>query len=295
MPRKMDLSINFRKISKSILVFILAIFFASQSASADKKIIENGIVSTNLCIDALLIALIGTKNVIAVSSVAGDPRYSLISNEVKTLKKVKFNAEAIYALNPSLVLASNFSSAKTRQALRRLGVDVRMVNYAQSIKDVENNLSYLGELLGASTKAEEIIKAIQIMKHRSENKVKLEALQYSANKYVNGQYSLISDILRRSGFSRPSQMSDNPQAGFLSSEFIVKAQPQLLLLDKNELSSKNGKNSRYNNALYELNDQTSIIHVDQKQWSCGSPSAVKLIAQLGKKHSEILSKKNAGK
>ena len=37
----MDLLINFRKISKSVLVFILAIFFASQSASADKKIIDN--------------------------------------------------------------------------------------------------------------------------------------------------------------------------------------------------------------------------------------------------------------
>ena len=90
-------------------------------------------------------------------------------------------------------------------------------------------------------------------------------------------------------------MSENPQAGFLSSEFIIKARPQLLLLDKNEISSKNGKNSRYNNAIYKLSDQTSIIHVDQKQWSCGSPSAVNLIAQLGKKHSEILRKKNAGK
>ena len=295
MPGKMDLSINFRKISKSVLVFILVIFFASQSASADKKIIDNGIVSTNLCIDALLIALIGTKDVIAVSSVAGDSRYSLIADEVKSLKKVKFNAEAIYALNPSLVLASNFSSPKTRLALSKLGVDVKMVNYAQSIKDVENNLNYLGELLGASTKAAEIIKTIQVTKHRSENKVTLEALQYSANKYVSGQHSLITDILRRSGFSRPSQMSKNPQAGFLSSEFIIKAQPQLLLLDKNEISSKNGKNSRYNNAIYELSDQTSIIHVDQKQWSCGSPSAVNLIAQLVKKHSEILRKKNAGK
>ena len=91
-------------------------------------------------------------------------------------------------------------------------------------------------------------------------------------------------------------MSENPQSGFLPSEFIIKAQPQLLLLDKNEISSKNGKkNSRYNNAIYKLSDQTSIIHVDQKQWSCGSPSAVNLIAQLGKKHSEILRKKNAGK
>ena len=291
----MDLSINFRKSSKSVLVFILAIFFANQSASADKKIIDNGIVSTNLCIDSLLIALIGSKGVIAVSSVAGDPRYSLIAEEVKTLKKVKFNAEAIYALNPSLVLVSNFSSPKTRLALTKLDVEVKMVNYALSIKDVENNLLYLGELLGASNKAAEIIKTIQATKQKSKNLATLEALQYSANRYVNGEHSLISDILRRSGFIRPSQMSENPQAGFLSSEFIIKAQPQLLLLDKNEISSKNGKNSRYNNAIYKLSDQTSIIHIDQKRWSCGSPSAVNLIVQLGKKHSEILRKENAEK
>jgi iron complex transport system substrate-binding protein len=291
----MDLSINCRKSSKAVLVFILAIFFANQSLNAKEKMIDKRIVSTNLCVDALLIALIGTKDVVAVSSVAGDPRYSLIADEVKSLQKVNFNAEAIYALKPSLVLASNFSSAKTRLALTKLGLEVKLVNYAHSIRDVENNLNYLGELLGASTKAAELIKTIQATKHRLENKVTLEALQYSANKYVNGQHSLISDILRRSGFSRPSQMSENPRAGFLSSEFIIKAEPQLLLLDKNEISSKNGKNSRYNNAIYKLSDQTSIIHVDQKQWSCGSPSVVNLIDQLGKKHSKILREKNVGK
>ncbi len=291
----MKLSINFRKGSRKVLVFILAIFVASQSASAKEKKFGNGIVSTNLCIDALLIALIGTKNVLAVSSVAGDPRYSLIAGEVKSLKKVNFNAESIYALNPSLVLASNFSSPKTRLALTKLNVEVKMVNYAQSIKDVENNLRYLGEVLGASAKAAEIIKKIQATKRKYKNTLTLEALQYSANRYVNGQHSLISDILRRSGFIRPSQMSENPQAGFLSSEFIIKAEPQLLLLDKNEISSKNGKNTRYNNALYKLSDQTSIIHIDQKQWTCGSPSVVNLITQLSKKHSEILREENAYK
>ena len=90
-------------------------------------------------------------------------------------------------------------------------------------------------------------------------------------------------------------MSENPQAGFLPSEFIIKAEPKLLLLDKNEISSKNGKNTRYNNALYKLSDQTSIIRVDQKHWSCGSPSVVNLITHLGKKHSEILREKNADK
>ena len=291
----MNVLINYKKSFRAFLVVTITIFFVNQSPNAEEKMIDNRIVSTNLCIDALLIALIGTKDVMAVSSVAGDPRYSLIAGEVKSLKKVNFNAEAIYDLNPSLVLASNFSSPKTRLALTKLDVDVRLVNYAQSIKDVETNLRYLGELLGASAKAAEIIKTIQATKQGSENKPMLEALQYSANKYVNGQHSLISDILRRSGFRRPSRMNENPQAGFLSSEFIIKSQPQLLLLDKNKIRSKYEKNSRYNNAIYKLSNKSSIIHVDQKQWSCGTPSIVNLITNLGKKHSEILRDRNAGK
>ena len=67
-------------------------------------------------------ALVGTKNLVAVSALADDDRYSHISEEVKDLKKVTFNAEVIYALNPSLVLASNFSSAKTKFALKRIPI-----------------------------------------------------------------------------------------------------------------------------------------------------------------------------
>ena len=83
----MDLSINSRKSSKTVLVSILAIFFANQSPSAEEKMIDNRIVSTNLCIDGLLIALIGTKDVVAVSSVAGDPRYSLSPMKLRPYKK----------------------------------------------------------------------------------------------------------------------------------------------------------------------------------------------------------------
>ena len=92
---------------------------------------QERVVTTNICIDSLVVALIGTENLVAVSTLADDERYSHISDEVKDLQKVTFNAEMIYALGPSLVLASNFSSAKTKSALKKLGVNVRLINFAR--------------------------------------------------------------------------------------------------------------------------------------------------------------------
>ena len=293
----MNLFIKYQKNLKIFLIFFLAIFFISHfaKASVKEKIIDSRIVSTNLCIDSLLIALIGTQGIVAVSSIAGDQRYSLITNEVRNLKKVNFNAESIYALRPTLVLASNFSSAKTHLALTKLGIEIKLVKYAKSVKDVEDNLIYIGELLGVPKKATEIIASIRATEQKPVSSAKLDALQYSPNRYVNGRHSLISDIFRRSGFNRPSLLTLTPQGAFLSSELIIKSEPSLLLLDKNKTDPESKKNSHYHNAVYKLANQTAVIHVAQKQWSCGSPAIVDLINQLGKKYAQILRSKNAKK
>ena len=130
-----------------ILFFICLISFPLVVSASDKNGNQPArVITTNICIDSLVVALIGTKNLIAVSALADDTRYSHISHQVSDLHKVTFNAEAIYALRPSLVLASNFSSAKTKFALEKLGVEVRLIDFARSINDIEKNIQILGRL-----------------------------------------------------------------------------------------------------------------------------------------------------
>ncbi|MDC6458610.1 hypothetical protein OAW66_05810 [Alphaproteobacteria bacterium] len=47
---------------------------------------QSRVITTNICIDSLVVALIGTKNLVAVSALADDDRYSHISDKVKDLQ-----------------------------------------------------------------------------------------------------------------------------------------------------------------------------------------------------------------
>ena len=135
------------------------------------------VITTNICIDSLVVALIGTENLVAVSALADDDRYSHISDTVKALQKVTFNAEMIYALDPSLVLASNFSSAKTKSALKKLGVNVRLINFAKSVEDIEKNIFILGKLLNAESRAQELTSLLKSPRVAVKNIKQLIALQ----------------------------------------------------------------------------------------------------------------------
>ena len=82
---------------------MLAIWLASiamiASASDRKTNPQARVITTNICIDSLVVALIGTESLVAVSALANDDRYSHISDEVKDLQKVTFNADDADSLN----------------------------------------------------------------------------------------------------------------------------------------------------------------------------------------------------
>jgi len=192
---------------------------------------QSRVITTNICIDSLVVALIGTKNLVAVSALADDDRYSHISDKVKNLQKVTFNAEMIYALDPSLVLASNFSSAKTKSALEKLGVNVSLISFARSVEDIETNIFILGKLLNAESQAQELTSLLKSPRVNAKHVKQLIALQYSTNRFVHGHNSLISSIIRRSGFKSYSEFLGYNEGRYISAEALVKSAPDVLILD----------------------------------------------------------------
>jgi ABC-type Fe3+-hydroxamate transport system substrate-binding protein len=249
-------------------------------ASEEKASNNSGIVSTNLCIDTLAVALIGAENLLAVSSVADDKKYSTIADKIKNTKKTSFNAEEIYSLNPSMVIASNFSSLKTRRALAKLGIKVELIEYAQSIDDLKRNINRMGTLLRATEKAKNLIQKFEEFPALVGLETNRTALQYSANKYLNGENSLINDIFLRAGFKRPQDLKKSPGGQFLSSEIILKAKPDLLLLDREQNSAPEDQNPAYHRSIYSPVAGLLTTHVSQKYWSCGAPEIIHLIKAL---------------
>ena len=283
--------------SPIITALMLAISLASipmtVSASDRNTNPQTRVITTNICIDSLVVALIGTKNLVAVSVLADDDRYSHISEEVKDLKKVTFNAEVIYALNPSLVLASNFSSAKTKFALKKLGVDVRLISFARSVEDIENNIFILGKLLHAEHRAQELTMLLRSTTMSVKNTKQLIALQYSDNRYVHGRNSLISSIIRRSGFKSYSEFLGYNEGRYIPAEALVKSAPDLLILDgHNSFGNKDGS-PRYHPALLNAGSKTKALFIENKRWSCGTPKVVDLISSLSIEYMKLVGQNNA--
>ena len=273
---------RYQRLIPYLLVFGAVLINTAQQvgASEEKASNNNGIVSTNLCIDTLAVALIGAENLLAVSSVADDKKYSTIADKIKNTKKTSFNAEEIYSLNPSMVIASNFSSLKTRRALAKLGIKVELIEYAQSIDDLKRNINRMGTLLRATEKAKNLIQKFEEFPALVGLETNRTALQYSANKYLNGENSLINDIFLRAGFKRPQDLKKSPGGQFLSSEIILKAKPDLLLLDREQNSAPEDQNPAYHRSIYSPVAGLLTTHVSQKYWSCGAPEIIHLIKAL---------------
>lgn len=254
---------------------------------------QSRVITTNICIDSLVVALIGTKNLVAVSALADDDRYSHISDKVKDLQKVAFNAEMIYALDPSLVLASNFSSAKTKSALEKLGVNVRLISFARSVEDIEKNIFILGELLNAESQAQELTSLLKSPKVNAKHVKQVIALQYSTNRFVHGHNSLISSIIRRSGFKSYSEFLGYNEGRYISAEALVKSAPDVLILDGDKSFSNKSGSPIYHPALLKAKSKTKALFIDTKHWSCGTPKVVNLITSLSFEYMKLVGQNNA--
>jgi len=185
-----------------------------------------------------------------------------------------------------MVLASNFSSLKTRRALEKLGIKVELVEYAQSIDDLKRNINQMGTLLRATEKAKALIQKFEEFPAPVGFKTNRTALQYSTNRYLNGENSLINDVFLRAGFSRPQALKKSPGGQFLSTEIILKAKPDLLLLDREQNSAPEDQNSAYHSSIYSPLAGLLTTHISQKYWSCGAPELIHLIKALAKINSD---------
>ena len=82
------------------------------ASSADGHDMAPRIISTNVCIDNILINMFDIKHVVAVSNLVDDPRYSQVKFLDQKIERISFDAEQILGLRPSIVLISNFSNQR---------------------------------------------------------------------------------------------------------------------------------------------------------------------------------------
>ena len=271
----------------SVLLFAwLLVGVASSSghaSNADGHDTTPRVVSTNVCIDNILINIFGAENVVAVSNLVDDARYSHVRKLDQSIERISFDAETILNLRPSLVLISNFSNHRVVKILRDSGLKVVTVPFATKLSDISQNIQIIGSAIQQNAKAERAADAISQHIGETMPKTGKFALHITANNYIYGNNSLISDAIRYAGMATQEQDRFANKPGFYNIENIILSKPDYLIVDgSDEINSLKFEHDRYHPALKVAFPPKHRIKIEPKLWSCAhqlTPHIIDMIKQ----------------
>ena len=119
------------------------------------------IVSCSLASDEILLALVGTERLAAVTALAADPARSSAAEEAKRVPRqissLAAEAETLLALKPDLVVISPYNTPEAVEVLRRAGAPIFRLAPLDSLEGIRKNVRLLGEAAGEPEGAARIL------------------------------------------------------------------------------------------------------------------------------------------
>jgi iron complex transport system substrate-binding protein len=222
---------------RRVIVFIAAGLLAGAAAAAPPQRIVSLVpgLTESLCALGACARLVGTD------------RYSNWPPEVQALPKLggldDAQVERIAALQPDLVLIA--PSARAVPRLQALGLQL-LTLHTRSHEDVQHNLQRLGESLGEPARAQAAWAAIEQQMAAAAARVppalrgRSVYFEVEPTPYAAGPASFIGQTLQRLGLRNivPGALGPFPK---LSPEFVVRAQPQIVIAEDRNLRDMAGR------------------------------------------------------
>lgn len=191
------------------------------------------IVSLNQCLDAILVELVPTQRIAAVSHYARDPLVSSIAATAAHLPITYETAEEIVALRPDLVLASRHSAIPTRNALQRVGIHYELFEVPFSVKDSVAQIRRIAALVGSPDAGEVLVAKIERAIEAARlppGAPRLTAAVYETGGLTAGSSTVTDDLMRIVGFDNLAARHGIKTHLPMPLELIVAEPPDLLLV-----------------------------------------------------------------
>ncbi|WP_373071709.1 ABC transporter substrate-binding protein [Sulfurimonas sp.] len=181
-------------------------------------------------------------------SVVGNTEYCKYPKESLKVAKVGgyFNPslEKIMALNPTLVLMQQ-NNFKLNQKLKQLGIKTKIVKI-DKLKSIRKTILEIGELLGESKKAKDIVKNIDTelknLKNITKDKRILIVMGHNTSLasriFVAGQNLYFDDIINESENTNALQSKRKGQP-MLNMENLIATNPDIVILLAHSMHEKN--------------------------------------------------------
>ncbi|MBX7531829.1 ABC transporter substrate-binding protein [Qipengyuania sp. 1XM1-15A] len=232
------------------------------------------IVSLNPCTDAILAEVAAPGQLLAISHYSKDARSSsMATHDAARFASTGGTVEEVLALQPDVVVASTFLSPATMAAMADLGLDVRTFGAASTVEESIAQVRELAALAGREDAGERLVAQIQqALEDAASAGEPVEGALWQPGGIVPGEASLVSDLMRRTGFKSYAATRGMAQADYLSLEQVMADPPQVLLVAGTEA----GQTHPVLDTVTEMRRET----FDTRLLYCGGPTIIEAARRL---------------
>ena len=198
------------------------------------------IVSQTLATDEILLSLVDTSRIIAVTTFAVDNQVSNVADLAAAVPyKLTQNVETVISLRPDLVIVANWSDAGPVEQMRAAGLAVYLMASGVSVPSIEEKIRKLAMMTDEQEKGQQIIAGMEKLLGAVSEKVsrlspqkRARVMDYATWGSAQGRGSSWDEIVRRAGLVdavaglAPDEWGQVP----LSKEKVLQIDPDLLVL-----------------------------------------------------------------
>lgn len=246
------------------------------------------VASLNLCADELVLRLAAPGQVASVTFLARDKSASNVADLAESVPVNRGLAEEVVPLSPDLVIAGAYTTRSTTQMLRRLGVEVLELDTPRSVEEAYGQIRAVAARLGAQAKGEAMIAQMEKeFAALSPSPTPRTAIVLRPNGFTAGAGSLVDDILRRAGLDNLAARMSTDSFGQLALEQIVRARPDLLVVNEEDTPSSLGAELLQHPALAAYPRTHRTAAVPPRLWTCAGPDlpqAARLLIDATRDH-----------
>jgi iron complex transport system substrate-binding protein len=199
------------------------------------------IVSVTLPTDEILLTLVGTGRLAAVTGFAEDPAVSNVASQVLNvpMKLAQLNAEVVISLKPDIVFVADWSEAAAVKQLRDAGVPVYEFKSPVSVKQIEDTITHIGTVVGEENAAKKLTQWMDTRLAAVAARIatipadkRLSVMDYNTYGTASGAGSSWDDIVRLAGLRNAVADLTADQYGSvpLSKEKLLTIDPDILML-----------------------------------------------------------------
>lgn len=249
-----------------------------QVPSRELHLSRNGltIVSMNPCTDSILLEVAEPEQVLAISHYSHDPRSSSVPvKKARRFAPTGGTVEEILALDPDIVIAGSFMAPASLQALNALEYRVVLFDSPRELEGSYAQIREIGALVGHEDRAEELIARIEqsLAKNAPETgHSPIAATLWQPGQIVPGKSTLVSELLKRTGFASHSQSRGLGQGDYLPLEQVLADPPELLLVA--------GETPAQRHSVLAQLDGTQVESFDPVLLYCGGPTIIGVAERL---------------